>query len=239
MGFFDFDELDSLEHSPRQHVDDEKAASTTDDPVWRISDRPSTCSDQTLKGREQGYNGLSKARAWFEIRRAFDAEPQKFFQSSEKDEWKQYYAKELILKATLDKLKTDGFVVVDAMLAPEYFKRLVGQLAQVAILDTAAGHECGTTLAVSEDQQRALCESCVVSFDHNNEHCMLQPQTGDQFFKFFKAFLHEVAGNSVSDVRVLSVEKLRVQFVFGDWRVPRMSALSRENAAPRMDALCS
>merc|ERR1719221_653986 len=71
---------------------------------------------------------MSKARAWFEIKRFFDGEPQRHYSASDTEAWRSVYAKELILKAALHRLQEDGFVVIDAILAPEYFARLSQRL---------------------------------------------------------------------------------------------------------------
>ena len=75
-----------------------------------------------------GGKPISRARAWFEIRRFFEAEPQRHYGGSDRDAWRTYFAKELILKAACERLQSDGFVVIDALLAPDHFANLAVSL---------------------------------------------------------------------------------------------------------------
>lgn len=106
---------------------------------------------EPLPSSSHRKKSISRARAWFEIRRLFDAEPQRHYGNAESvvGEWKTYYAKELIIKETCEKLQRDGFVVIDALLAPEYFQQLVGKLLleapeQAAALQDHASSNHGT-----------------------------------------------------------------------------------------------
>merc|ERR1719221_1282802 len=85
----------------------ERDACRPEDPIQAVS----VTAPATAGG---GQRRLSKARAWFEIRRFFDAEPQRHYRSPDGDEWKTYYAKELILKQTCEQLQEAGYVVIDA-----------------------------------------------------------------------------------------------------------------------------
>lgn len=233
-GTFDFDELEASEQR-----DSDAVACPVDKEVTARARKP-----------------ISRARAWFEIRRYFDAEPQKHYSSSNRDEWKTYYAKELLLKAACESLQRDGFIVLDARLAPEYFARLTQQLLldapeQAAALqdqlpaptrrvtallprESGAVAECrgraGTgDLAIVESRalaeskhDRALCDSCLLSLAHNDTSngAALRPRTKQQFFSFFKTVLHEFSANSIDPIRVPDVDKISVQFCFGNMPSP-------------------
>lgn len=196
--------------------------------------------------RPRGKKPLSRARAWFEIRRYFDAEPQQHYGKHDEDEWKTYYAKELLLKTSCEKLQQDGFVVIDAKLAPENFKRLVGQLCLDAPEQAAAleNHLDGTQRAlqtvagddglmpfgdegrhlVESEQDRALCESCLLSLGHDRQgSSALRPRSKQQFLQLFKSVLHEVAANSMDkDIEnVPDSVKYSIQFAFGNMPSPK------------------
>jgi len=77
---------------------------------------------------------LSKRRAWHEIKRFFDAESR----HAEGGAWKAAYAKELILTAASEHMQRDGFVVIDAQLLPERFRKLAHKLSLEAPGERAA-----------------------------------------------------------------------------------------------------
>ncbi|CAE8674200.1 unnamed protein product, partial [Polarella glacialis] len=123
---------------------------------------------------------LSRARAWFEIRRFFDAEPQKHYGATDGEEWKIYYAKELILKTTCEKLHSEGFVVIDAVLAPSSFRELVRQLLSDASIlpEQRAAIEChvpggatSTELLSSEKAAGWVGSHCLSQSSQHEEAC--------------------------------------------------------------------
>mmetsp|Transcript_6696 Transcript_6696/g.12141 ORF Transcript_6696/g.12141 Transcript_6696/m.12141 type:complete len:286 (-) Transcript_6696:68-925(-) len=271
MAQFDFDELDVAEAQSEPLLSisvSQVAPSTTARKIEAVtghevaeSSAPYLFSDagsaelvpleeeQSMPGtaiRSRGKKSLSRARAWFEIRRYFDAEPQQHYGKYDADEWKTYYAKELLLKTTCERLQQDGFVVIDAKLAPENFKRLVGQLCLDAPEQAAAleNHMDGTQKAlkaaasnealmplgdqgghlVESEQDRALCESCLLSLGHDRQgSSALRPRSKQQFLQLFKSVLHEVAANSMDkDIEnVPDCVKYSVQFAFGNMPSPK------------------
>eukprot|EP00747_Dinoflagellata_sp_TGD_P169431 gnl/TRDRNA2_/TRDRNA2_198401_c0_seq1.p1 gnl/TRDRNA2_/TRDRNA2_198401_c0~~gnl/TRDRNA2_/TRDRNA2_198401_c0_seq1.p1 ORF type:complete len:350 (+),score=82.88 gnl/TRDRNA2_/TRDRNA2_198401_c0_seq1:108-1052(+) len=283
-GLFDFDELEETELAKKadrdqrwrcswiaanpkpgseaavqQEVAEQAAAEIATDALDSVQE-PTLATKASKKP-------LSKSRAWFEIRRAFDAEPQQHYGSPNSDEWKAYYAKELILKNSLESFQKDGFCIIDAQLDPRAFKALVGKLAldapeqRRALADHmappalpalgggSAKWACGGSLAQQDvmpslddagagevtgdscgsdshsrpesEQDRALCESCTVSLAAGKDSAMaLVPRTKQQFFRFYKTFIHEVAVNSMDESKVLQEDKIHVQFCFGNMPVP-------------------
>lgn len=138
MPLFDFDELEEV--SPVSEV---VACSATiinaEQPkVYQSQEvvadvMKSYVSSSTGAGlAKNGKKPMSRARMWFEIRRYMEAEPQKYYDSPDHDEWRTYFAKELLLKTAAERLQRDGFVVIDANIALEYFNRLVRKLLNLA-----------------------------------------------------------------------------------------------------------
>eukprot|EP00930_Biecheleria_cincta_P071256 TRINITY_DN58771_c0_g1_i1.p1 TRINITY_DN58771_c0_g1~~TRINITY_DN58771_c0_g1_i1.p1 ORF type:complete len:303 (-),score=64.84 TRINITY_DN58771_c0_g1_i1:100-1008(-) len=184
MAAFDFAELDDAE----QHVADSKrpggavSGATAALPSRNSDDCTSFVAAEHCCGRTEkvdtsvSFNQtqpfqlqkvagqvprMSRARAWFEIKRFFDAEPQKYYGSPDAQEWKIYYAKELILKTMCEKLQSDGFVVIDALLSPAYFQQLAQQLLNEApeqqdALECHAGRrgDCKQDFLEAEDDGR-------------------------------------------------------------------------------------
>lgn len=255
-GSFDFDELDALEAA--------KCSSNGQRPAQSECCPPQPCAEQALAktatdsvashGRPR--KPISRARAWFEIRRWFEAEPQKYYDSPDCNEWKTYYAKELLLKAACDRLQRDGYVVIDAQLAPAYFQRLAGRLLLEAPDQSAAlrdhvgvndwhaalgGSHTRPALGDSPDSgalvlssmqdgdgdmqechDRALCESCLLSLaPDRKESSGLRPYDKEQFFRFFKVFLHEIAANSMNPNKAPDDQKIPVQLCFGNLPRPK------------------
>jgi len=269
---FDFDELDETERSLScSMVVEQSRPCSPDGPTFACEtlasptlEAPSEAVVQTLEEASESVDAdsenhvslrrkktMSRARAWFEIRRFFDAEPQQFYGSKDSNEWKTYYAKELILKATCERLQQDGYVVVDAQLAPDYFQRLVGQLRldapeQVAALEghvqshasmlrDRESNEDNSSQAssllpavaaneVASEHSRALCDSCLLSLAIDRRNCSeLRPHTKQQFLRLFRTYIHEVAANSMSEDRgyVRDADKIHVQFAFGNMPSPK------------------
>lgn len=238
-GSFDFDELDALEAAKNP---------------------PPPCAEQALAkpsaNSVASHGGprkpISRARAWFEIRRFFEAEPQKYYDSPDCHEWKTYYAKELLLKTACERLQRDGYVVIDAQISPASFERLAERLLLEAPDQRAAlqdhvkkdafnaalgGGRALAALADSPDtgmlmlaaardgeddlqecvHDRALTESCLLSLAHDRDTSSgLRPYNKDQFFRFFKVFLHEIAANSMALHKVQDDQKIPVQLCFGN-----------------------
>jgi len=100
---------------------------------------------------------LSKARAWFEIKRFFDAEPRQYYGNPDREAWKIAYAKELLLSAAGDRLQRDGFVVIDAQLAPERLPELAQKL-----LREAPEQACALELHASSRGREQIADQCWV-----------------------------------------------------------------------------
>lgn len=243
-GGFDFDELEIAEAAVQETTEPGQGEAPSTD--VQVADVVFQQSVQGPDGelalhRGRGRGRPSKARTWFEIRRFFEAEPQKYYRSPDKDEWKTYYAKELILKTLQERLQQDGFVVIDAKLAPAFFKELLGHLAleapeRAAELEDLAGgprpQEVGwvgcypkpqpqALVNLPEDsitetpQDRVLYESCQLSLGTGKSSCAMQPKSKSQFLRFMKAYVHTIAANSMSPIPVKPEDKISVQLSFG------------------------
>eukprot|EP00746_Dinoflagellata_sp_MGD_P005488 gnl/MRDRNA2_/MRDRNA2_110619_c0_seq1.p1 gnl/MRDRNA2_/MRDRNA2_110619_c0~~gnl/MRDRNA2_/MRDRNA2_110619_c0_seq1.p1 ORF type:complete len:286 (-),score=72.43 gnl/MRDRNA2_/MRDRNA2_110619_c0_seq1:8-865(-) len=128
---FDFDALDEIEAANSCAEAQQVPPCSTPMQVSASSstDHPAKCAAQNSGLAAQKAKPMSRARAWFEIRKLMEAVPQDYYKSQDTDEWKIYWAKELILKKVLEKIKTEGYAVVDAQLAPDFHEKLAGTLA--------------------------------------------------------------------------------------------------------------
>lgn len=174
-GMFDFDELDAAETSDFNRTRQEQGAVATTPENFETSVVPQCVLPDVVLCDAPPQKRMSKARAWFEIRRFFNAEPQKYYKSCHADEWKTYYAKELVLKAMLDKLQRDGFVVLDALLAPKHFHRLAERLLADAPEQIAALQD--HLLSSSEPAQYA---GSVICYPLGMQHVPLEVSSSKQ-----------------------------------------------------------
>ncbi|CAJ1403427.1 unnamed protein product [Effrenium voratum] len=191
-----------------------------------------------LPGPEKGRK-MSRARAWFEIKRYFDADARRFAH-------KEVYARELLLKTVCESLQRDGFVVIDSYLAQHAARGLRAELGPLRIADETmeapaqvapwvgsqylqrtehAGHLQRSEPGVSL-REDPICRSCEITMGGaGGAASLFQPRTKDEFLRSVKTVLHCVAANSTSEAEIPEADKVHVQLTFGD-----LEALERAKA---------